>query len=86
MSDERATPEQGPESAEYRQKFRESVTKLIKAGKKRCHGLIPEDVVGVYFSAGVTLAERNLPGFDMAAMLREIADDLDEKKSNRTVN
>lgn len=86
MSNKGATPEQLPESSEYQKMYRDAVKKLIRAGKKRCRGLHGCDVVGAYFSAGTSLAEKNLPGYDVPALLREIADDLDRRKSKRTLN
>ncbi len=86
MSNEGATPEELPDTPEYQKKYREAVKKLIRAGKKRCRGLHGTDVIGVYLAAAAGLAERNMPGLDFPGLLRHIADGMDEKKSNRTVN
>ena len=71
---------------EYRQQFRKSVNGLIKAGKHVCADLVPEDVIGAYVAAMTSLASKNLPAFDVARLLRAIADTLDEKQSNRTMH
>ena len=72
--------------AEYHSRFRKSTKNLMKSGKKDCRDLDPIDVIGCYFSAGVSLAQLNMPDFDIASMLHNIADDLNSRKVERTVN
>ncbi len=71
-------PEELPDDPAYQERFRAATKSLIKAGPELTRGLVSVDIVGAYFSAGVSLARQNLPSLEIADLLRNLADDLDD--------